>query len=71
MATELQGRDVQTALLLGSFLALFSLPVFAGALAADLPIDRVLSALSGLALLGVGVAFLAWGLRRRRAGAAR
>jgi hypothetical protein len=69
MGNELKGRDTQTAYLLGGFLAVFSLPVLAGAVVAELPIDRLLALLSGLALLGVAVAFLAWGWRRRRAGA--
>lgn len=68
---ELKGRDSQAALLLGGFLALFSLPVLAGGVIAQLGIDRWLSLLSGLALLLIGVGLSAWGWRRRpRAGAA-
>jgi hypothetical protein len=64
---QLRGRDAQTAYLLGGFLAVFALPVLAGALLADLTIDRMLSLFSGLALLAVASAFLAWGRRRQRA----
>jgi hypothetical protein len=64
---DLRGRDAQTAYLLGGFLAVFALPVLAGALMAELPIDRLLALFSGLTLLAVAFAFLAWGRRRQRA----
>jgi hypothetical protein len=66
MKAELERRDAWTALLLGGFLALFALPVFAGAVVADLPIDRVIAATAGLMLLAAGGGFLAWGWRRHR-----
>jgi hypothetical protein len=66
-----RARDALTALLLGGFLVVFALPVLVGAAIAELPVDRVLSMLAGLALLVVGVGFLAWGRRRRRAKDAR
>jgi membrane protein implicated in regulation of membrane protease activity len=64
---DLRGRDTQTAYLLGGFLAVFALPVLAGALVAELPIDRWLALFSGLTLLAVAFVFLAWGRRRQRA----
>ena len=64
---DLRRRDTQTAYLLGGFLAVFALPVLAGALLAELPIDRMLALFAGLALLAVACAFLAWGRRRQRA----
>jgi hypothetical protein len=71
VSQELKGRDSQAALLLGGFLAVFSLPVLAGGLIAQLGIDRWLSLLAGLVLLLVGAGLFAWGWRRRpRAGAA-
>lgn len=58
---NLEARDAITAVILGVFFAIVSLPVLGGVFYAVESIDRAINVVAGLILLFVGVGFIARG----------
>ena len=55
---SLDARDASSAVIIGAFFVLMSLPVLAGVFYAVLPIDRGINFVSGLIILLIGIGFI-------------
>lgn len=60
-ATEHSRRDAESAIMLGGFVVLVSIPVLIGTFFAQQTHARVVNLVAGLALLAIGAAIATWG----------